>query len=115
MLHQSLTANAPEIIARAREKVAARTIPLPTEDELTHGVPLFLSQLIDRLQLARVDSGAIGESATLHGGELLEMGFTVSQVVHGYGDVCQVITQLAGETDAPITAGEFHLFNRCLD
>jgi signal transduction histidine kinase len=114
MLHEFLTANTGEIIARTRAKVAARTVPVPSEDELKNGVPLFLSQLIDRLRLATIDS-AIEQSAALHGGELLAMGFTVSQVVHGYGDICQVITQLADETDAPITAGEFHTFNRCLD
>jgi signal transduction histidine kinase len=74
-----------------------------------------LSQLIDRLRRATPDSGAIEESAAAHGGELLEMGFTVSQVVHGYGDVCQVVTQMADETDAPITTDEFHMLNRCLD
>jgi signal transduction histidine kinase len=115
VLHEFLATNTQEIIARTREKVAARTTPLPTEAELKNGVPLFLSQLIDRLRLATIDSGAIKESATVHGGELLAMGFTVSQVIHGYGDICQVITQLADETDAPITADEFHTFNRCLD
>lgn len=115
MLHEFLTANTLEIVSRTRAKVASRTIPMPTEAELKNGVPLFLDQLVDRLRLATVDSGAIEESAKLHGGELLAMGFTVSQVVHGYGDVCQVITELADETGAPITADEFHTFNRCLD
>jgi signal transduction histidine kinase len=115
MLHEFLASNTGQIIARTREKVAARTSPLPTAAELKNGVPLFLSQLIDRLRRASVDSRAIEKSATLHGGELLGMGFSVSQVVHGYGDICQVITQLADETGAPITAEEFHLFNRCLD
>jgi signal transduction histidine kinase len=115
MLHEFLTANTQEIIVRTRAKVAARTTPMPTEAELKNGVPLFLSQLIDRLRLATTDSGAIEESAALHGGELLAMGFTVSQVIKGYGDVCQVVTQLADETDAPITVDEFNTFNRCLD
>jgi signal transduction histidine kinase len=115
MLHEFLTANTPEIIARTRAKVAARTTPLPTDAALKNGVPLFLSQIVDRLRRATIDSGAITESATRHGGELLAMGFTVSQVVHGYGDVCQVVTQLASETEAPITTDEFHTFNRCLD
>lgn len=115
MLHDFLAANTPEILARARAKVAARKTPTPTEAELRNGVPLFLGQLIDRLRLATLDSEAIQASASLHGGELLAMGFTVSQVVHGYGDVCQVITQLAAESDASITADEFHIFNRCLD
>jgi signal transduction histidine kinase len=115
MLHEFLTAHTQAIIDRARAKVAARTTQPPTEDELKNGVPLFLRQLIDRLRLATVDSGAIEASAARHGGEMLEMGFTVSQVIHGYGDVCQVITELADETDAPITADEFNTFNRCID
>jgi hypothetical protein len=45
MLHEFLAANAPEIIARARAKVAARTVPTPTAEELKNGVPLFLDQL----------------------------------------------------------------------
>jgi signal transduction histidine kinase len=115
LLHEFLLRNTDEILTRTRAKVAARTVPIPTEAELKNGVPLFLSQLINRLSLGKVDGGAMQESATLHGGELLAMGFTVSQVVHGYGDVCQVITQLADETDASITADEFNTFNRCLD
>ena len=115
MLHELLTANTQEIIGRTRAKVAARTIPVPTEAELKNGVPLFLSQLIDQLRLATADSGAMEEGATQHGGELLAMGFTVSQVIHGHGDVCHVVTQLAGEMNAPIPADEFQMFNRSID
>jgi hypothetical protein len=115
MLHEFLTENTREIIARTRAKIDVRKSPLPTELELKNGVPLFLSQLIDRLRLATTDSAEIKESATRHGGELLAMGFTVSQVIHGYGDICQAVTQLADETNAPITADEFHTFNHCLD
>ena len=43
------------------------------------------------------------------------MGFTVSQVVHDYGDICQTITALAVEQRAPISVEEFHTLNRCLD
>jgi hypothetical protein len=42
-------------------------------------------------------------------------GFTVSQVVHNYGDVCQSVTDLAMETGAPIATDEFRTLNRCLD
>ena len=115
MLHEFIAASAPEIIARARAKVAARTMPTPTAAALSNGVPLFLGQLIDRLRRATTDRAAIEESATAHGAELLAMGFTVSQVVHGYGDVCQVVTQMADEADAPITTHEFKILNRCLE
>jgi signal transduction histidine kinase len=43
------------------------------------------------------------------------LGFTVSQVVHDYGDICQTITALAVEQRAPISVEEFHTLNRCLD
>ncbi len=36
-------------------------------------------------------------------------------MVHNYGDICQVITALAAEQQAPITVEEFHTLNRCLD
>ena len=39
----------------------------------------------------------------------------MSQVVHDYGDICQAITEVATEQNAPITANEFHILNRCLD
>ncbi len=42
-------------------------------------------------------------------------GFTVSQVVHDYGDVCQAITELAVEMNAPISTEDFRTLNRCLD
>jgi signal transduction histidine kinase len=61
------------------------------------------------------DSPNIGPSATLHGSELLKQGFSVDQVVHNYGDLCQEITGLASEVSAPISVEEFRTLNRCLD
>jgi len=57
----------------------------------------------------------IGRAAALHGAELLRRGFTVDQVVHDYGDVCQCVTALAVEQDVPISTDEFRTLNRCLD
>ena len=51
----------------------------------------------------------------MHGHDLLRQGFTVSQVVHDYGDICQTITELALEQDAPISTDDFRTLNRCLD
>ena len=45
---------------------------------------------------------------------MLRLGFTVDQVVHDYGDVCQAVTELAVEQNI-IAAGEFRTLNRCLD
>jgi hypothetical protein len=53
--------------------------------------------------------------AALHGAELLRQGFSVDQVVHDYGDVCQCVTALAVEENASISIDEFRTLNRCLD
>jgi signal transduction histidine kinase len=115
MLHAFLLSNRSAIIARARAKVSARPAPRATEEELKNGVPLFLDQLVDTLGGSATSGQAIGVSASLHGGTLLDRGFTVAQVVHDYGGVCQAVTELAAETNAVITADEFHTFNQCLD
>ena len=39
----------------------------------------------------------------------------MSQVVHDYGDVCQSVTDLAVEVNAPISTDDFRTLNRCLD
>jgi signal transduction histidine kinase len=57
----------------------------------------------------------IDKSAAQHGHDLLRKGFTISQVVHDYGDVCQTITDLAVGTQAPISTEDFRTLNRCLD
>jgi len=54
-------------------------------------------------------------AAAAHGKAPLALGFTVEQVVHDYGDLCQAITELAHERDAPFQVEEFRTLNRCLD
>jgi signal transduction histidine kinase len=120
MLHEILTTYRDEVIARTRAKVAARTAPEPTRSELEHGVPLFLDQLIETLRGEehtpdRPVSSIIGDSAKRHGDELRRAGFTVAQVVHDYGNICQAVTELAVERELPISTTEFRTLNRCLD
>jgi len=114
-LHEFITLNREELIRRCRAKVVTRSIPPPTEAEINHGVPLFLDQLADALRLGLRSSPQIERSAVLHGHELLLQGFTVSQVVQDYGDVCQAVTGLALEKNAPIEVKDFRTLNRCLD
>jgi hypothetical protein len=45
----------------------------------------------------------------------MRLGFSVDQVVHDYGDVCQCVTALAVEQDVSISTDEFRTLNRCLD
>jgi len=123
MLYQFLEVNRAALIQRCREKVARRSSPAATAAEIEHGVPLFLKQLIETLRMQQLppqtlDRDVHGELATgaaRHGRDLLRRGFTVDQVVHDYGDLCQAVTELAIEQDAPIHNDEFQTLNRCLD
>jgi hypothetical protein len=125
MLHEFLSTNRAELIRRCRSKVGSRSSPPVTPLELEHGVPRFLEQLVDALRHEEANPESwsneklpLAEStrtANADGDELFEQGYTVGQVIHGYGDVCQVITQLAIEMNTPITVREFRTFNRLLD
>jgi signal transduction histidine kinase len=119
MLHEFITTNRDQIIARTRAKLTDRPWPLASTSELEHGVPLFLSQLSETLRLETTPTPfsekVMGASATKHGGELRALGFNISQVVHDYGDICQAITDIAVERRLPIATEEFHTLNRCLD
>jgi signal transduction histidine kinase len=119
MLHEFVVMHRSGIVARTRDRVRARPWPFVSSQELEFGVPLFLTQLAETLRLETSEtpfaSGAIESTATRHGAELAAAGFTVAQVVHDYGDICQAITEIAAEQHAPITVEEFHTLNRCLD
>jgi signal transduction histidine kinase len=133
VLHEFLTAHRDDLIDRCRSKVLKRRAPKVTDAELEHGIPLFLDQLIktltveqssDPLQSRSVSgpsdgggsaSSEIGTTAAQHGLELMHHGFTVDQVVHDYGDLCQAVTEMAFEHAVPVQAIEFQTLNRCLD
>jgi hypothetical protein len=132
MLHEFLTSNRQLIIGICKEKVAKRHEPPEPPGAVDYGVPLFLQQLVETLQVEQntpiqsKESGdkdseptpaatPIGRSAALHGADLLRRGFSVDQVVHDYGDLCQCVTGLAVEQNVSISADEFRTFNRCLD
>ena len=132
MLTELLRANRENLIDRCRLKVAQRSSPPATATELQYGVPLILDQLFEALvceeaaptppedaifgySLETPGSVEAGRTAGLHGTELFKLGYSVEQVVHDYGDLCQSITELAKEMDAPISVDEFHTFNRLLD
>lgn len=126
-LHDFLTSNREQLISCCRQKVAERIAPAMSADPTEHGVPAFLEQLVETLKKEETTSargGApeatpaptpIGRAAAINGAELLRRGFSVDQVVHGYGDVCQCVTALAVEQKAAISTDEFRTLNRCLD
>jgi hypothetical protein len=128
MFHEFLTSNRDELIGRCREKVAKRFEPAEVPPAVDNGVPLFLQQLIETLRHEQLTCDRattepqsspsptdMGRAAASHGAELLRLGFTVDQVVHEYGDVCQAVTELAAEDNFIISTDEFRTLNRCLD
>jgi signal transduction histidine kinase len=119
MLYEFIDLHRAAIVARTRDRVRGRPWPSVSAQEIEHGVPLFLAQLSETLRLESTptpfSSNAIGSTATRHGAELVAAGFQVAQVVHDYGDICQAITEIAVEQQAPISVEEFHTLNRCLD
>jgi signal transduction histidine kinase len=115
MLSEFIQENEEEILARARARVALRPAPRPTNTELKNGLPLFLRQLVDILLVRSDGQQRLETTATAHGGVLSRSGFTIAQVVHDYGDLCQAITELAIEQKAPISTEAFKTLNKCLD
>jgi signal transduction histidine kinase len=119
MLHEFIVVYREQIIERTRVRLLQRAWPSATASELETGVPLFLDQLSNTLRMETTTepyaTDAIGDAAAAHGGQLLKLGFTIGQVVHDYGDICQSITETALEQQAPVSVEEFHTLNRCLD
>jgi hypothetical protein len=119
MLDAFIISNRDAIIDRTKMRVAARTGPNSTGQGLPDGIPAFLDQLVVALRLAdrtdKIDHEQIRDSAGKHGQDLLGKGLTIEQVVHDYGDVCQVVTELAIEQKAHVPAEEFQVLNLCLD
>lgn len=133
MLHEFLSDNRAELVARCRSKVILRRPTESAEKDFKHGIHTFLDQLIKTLEVEQSSvpmesrrvsglaggsdssSSEIGQTAASHGRELLLHGYTIEQVVHDYGDLCQAVTDLAIDVEEPISPDEFRTMNRCLD
>jgi signal transduction histidine kinase len=123
VLHDFLSANRAELIDRCGRNVALRPAERSDGRALANGIAPFLDQLIRTLRAERSSdpaqtralAGEMGATATRHGLELLEHGYSVDQVVHDYGDLCQAVTDLAFERGVSIDIDEFRTLNRCLD
>jgi len=122
MLLEFIRENRGELIRRAREKVRTRSAPRPTPEEIESGVPLFLHEFTELLASTGPDrtekskESELATSATQHGNDMLRRGYTIAQVVHDYGDICQAVTELASEQGKEhFDTKDFHTLNLCLD
>lgn len=124
MLFEFLIQNKKEIIQLCRKKVNAAGESKPTSALLDQGLPVFYDELIAVLKrtASAADSGKINRAvkiksgdAAAHGKESLRLGYTISQVVHAYGAVCQSITEFVQTKSFQIKSLEFHDLNLALD
>lgn len=57
----------------------------------------------------------IAEASRRNAQEVYQLGYTVAQLIHGYGCICQAITEHAEETGIPMTPAEFGRLTLCLE
>lgn len=114
------------VLEKCREKVAEAMAPLPSSYQLDGGFPTLYDELVEVLRISLEDDSAatrsrfVADTVTAsasrqHAQESHRQGYTVSQLVHGYGCMCQGITEFAHENHEPITSAEFSQLNLCLD
>ncbi len=125
MLHEFLLAKRDEILALCSLKITRLADSRSSSDEMERGLPVFYDELIEVLRFDTNESGSASNSAieSVHrssverrGKESLKLGYSISQVVHGYGALCQAITQYVDEDSRQtVSPREFNRLNFCLD
>lgn len=125
MLHEFLLAKRDDILALCAEKISYLVDSKSSSDEMERGLPVFYDELIEVLRADTDEPSEQGSntvenihraSAERRGKESLRLGYSISQVVHGYGALCQAITQYVQENGSQaVSAREFNRLNFCLD
>lgn len=129
-MHGFLKNNHRLIIERCQIIAKRRNEPVLAMANLSVALPELLSQITELMgqqaselrQPPRYDSESdtsksygIGQSAIATGKALHSIGFSIEDVVLGYGDLCQAISELIAERDVTFQVTEFRLLNLCLD
>ncbi len=122
MLHSFLTKEKKSILADAKERATETQGIKITSDKVEEGWGIFYDELIgllkadEKLGDAEVTKGGIHtEMAVKQGKEYMALGYTVSEVVHSYGALCQAITGTATKLKYNISNREFQQLNLSLD
>lgn len=112
-----ITSRREEIETRSRDAFLARSMPRPTQQELEDGIPGLIDQLVETLRRGTlpVPEDAIEVVAGRYGGRLFSLGFTISEIVHAYGAVCETVMGIARELGVQFAPAEFEMLNRVLD
>ncbi len=125
MLHELLLAKRDEILALCLSKIVRLAGSRSSSDEMERGLPVFYDELIEVLHSDTDESRSECNNAieSLHrasaerrGKESLKLGYSISQVVHGYGALCQAITEyIESNSSQAASPREFNRLNLCLD
>lgn len=120
MLHEFLTQERSTILAEAKRNAAKTQGARITSSAQQEGWGIFYDELIGLLKRNQPfeihgEKGLHTVEAEKQGKEYLRLGYTVSEVVHSYGVICQAITSLATTLGFTITAREFQQLNLSLD
>lgn len=128
MLYEFLGQYKKEIIQLCKDKVLVDGGSKPTSALLDQGLPIFYNELIGVLRRTADAAGSATDGkdlllenkikegpAAAHGKESLRLGYTISQVVHSYGAVCQSIAEFVQTKSYNITSREFQDLNLSLD
>lgn len=121
MLYQFLAENREKILAKTRRKTDAVSEDKPVSAESERGLPQFYDYLTGELErafkgqpkAAETDEGP--DTTAKHGKELKRLGYTVSQLVQGYGVLSLAITEATLAAKTEITAAESKTLNLTLD
>lgn len=121
MLYQFLAENREKILAKTRRKTDVVSEDKPTTAESERGLPQFYDYLTGELERAHkgqpkaVETDEGPDTTAKHGKELKRLGYTVSQVVQGYGVLSLAITEATLAAKTEISAEESKTLNLTLD
>jgi hypothetical protein len=109
MLADFIAGNREEIVTRYRSKAAIASLSVPLDAEREYTVLVFIEELLGALRNSHC------RATVLHRDDnALEVRLIVPRVIQ-YRDICQCITELAMETNAPINVADFANLDRCFD
>ena len=120
MLHDFLATERSAILLAAKQRaIEIRGVRI-TSDAVELGWSMFFDELVGLLQRDQpfeyqAERGLHTAEAEKQGTEYLRLGYTLSEVVHSYGALCQAITGWATKLNYEITPREFRQLNLSLD
>jgi len=109
MLADFIVGNREEIVTRYRSKAVIASLPVPRDAEREYTVLVFIEELLGALR------NSDDRTTVVHRDDnALEARRIVPRVIQ-YREICQCITELAMEANAPINVADFAKLDRCFD